>query len=135
MQMQFSREYTPRLLSFLTQKMVSMWLMQNPRRAMLVVGVFGGLFPLTTGIQAQTNSFPSGKSIPALQNTQLQHAPSIRSGPIDLSKYSSDVLNCAICRERLGLPALGPSTASANKTELMLPTVSNPTPRILTFPT
>ena len=103
--------------------------MQNPRRAMLVVGVFGGLLSLATGIHAQSNSFPSGKNIPASQNAQLQHAPSIRSGPIDLSKYSSDVLNCAICRERLGLPALGPSTASANKTELMPPTVSNPTPR------
>jgi hypothetical protein len=103
--------------------------MRNPRRAMLVVGVFWGLLPLTTGLQAQTNSLPSATSIPAIPNTLLQHVPSIRSGPIDLSKYSSDVLNCAICRERLGLPALGPSSASANKPELIQPTVSNPTQR------
>jgi hypothetical protein len=96
---------------------------------MLVVGVFWGLLPLTTGLQAQTNSLPSAISIPALPNAQLQHVPSIRSGPIDLSKYSSDVLNCAICRERLGLPALGPSTASANKPELIQPSASIPTQR------
>lgn len=101
---------------------------------MLVVGVFGGLLSLATGIHAQSNSFPSGKNIPASQNAQLQHAPSICTGPIDLCKYSSDVLNCAICRERLGPPTLGPSTASANKTELMPPTVSNPTPNSLLLP-
>ena len=103
--------------------------MRNPRKAMLVVGFLGGLLPLTSGLQAQTNSLPSATSIPAIPSAQLQHVPSIRSGPIDLSKYSSDVLNCAICRERLGLPALGPSTASANKPELIQPTVSNPTQR------
>ncbi|MFN9416248.1 MAG: hypothetical protein ACK578_01945 [Pirellula sp.] len=103
--------------------------MRNPRRAMLVVGVFCGALALASGLQAQTNTIPSATSIAAFPNAQLQHVPSIRSGPIDLSKYSSDVLNCAICRERLGLPALVPSAASTNKPELIQPSASNPTQR------
>jgi hypothetical protein len=100
----------------------------------MVVSVLGGLLPLATAIQAQTNSFPSAINVPAFPDALPHHVPSIRPGPVDLSKYSSDVLNCAICRERLGLPALAPSTAKANKIELPRSSVSNPTQKFPTQP-
>jgi hypothetical protein len=101
---------------------------------MMVVSVLGGLLPLATAIQAQTNSFLSAVNVPAVPNALPQHVPSIRSGPIDLSKYSSDVLSCAICRERLGLPAIGTSPASASKPELVQPLASTPSQKFLSPP-
>lgn len=119
--------------------------MRNPRKTMIAISVFGSLFPLTLELQAQTHSFPGTivtpglsivpqqpvaqlQTIAPLQSiapqrpiAPLQHVPSNHSGPIDLSKYSSDVLNCAVCRERLGLPALQPSTATTMKAEQVSP--------------
>ena len=113
--------------------------MRNPRKTMIAVSVLGSLFPLARELQAQTHSFPGTivtpglsmvppKSTAPLQSiapqqpiAPLQHVPSNHSGPIDLSKYSSEVLNCAVCRERLGLPALRPSTETTMKAELVSP--------------
>jgi len=62
------------------------------------------------GSQKQTGSF--------LRQTALGNAPKhLGSGPIDMNNLPADVLNCEVCRQRLGLPPLNaPATSSIKET-------------------
>ena len=50
------------------------------------------------------------------------------SGPIDMNNLSSDILNCQVCRQRLGLPPLQVSTSAMGRSDRVIgPKLVTPT--------
>ncbi len=50
------------------------------------------------------------------------------SGPIDMNNLSADILNCQVCRQRLGLPPLPVSTTSLGRSDKVIgPKLTTPT--------
>ncbi len=87
----------------------------------------------TTLGQKEVQGFPLPSPMPS-KNLLKPSAP-IRStqhlgnGPIDMNNLSADVLNCDVCRQRLGLPPLSRPTISSGKVSLPLPPVVTSQPK------
>ncbi len=90
------------------------------RRSELVAG-----FALSCGIIFASTSF--GQII--VRSDVAVAAPQhLGSGPIDMNNLSADILNCQVCRQRLGLPPLPVSTAALGRSDNVIgPKLATPT--------
>ena len=79
------------------------------RRHELVAG-----FVLSYGMIFATTSFGQIIVRSDVSATAPQH---LGSGPIDMNNLSPDILNCQVCRQRLGLPPLHVSTTALGRSD------------------
>ena len=70
-------------------------------------------------------SFPSGAVIRS-SGPSIAPQTHLGSGPIDVNNLSADILNCDVCRQRLGLPPLRSSPTLSSQTTSS-PTTTQPT--------
>jgi hypothetical protein len=100
------------------------------RNGLIATFAFGCTLPFASQAFGQTirNSFPQNR----IENIQtvtvtVQAAPRqhVGNGPIDMSNLSPEILNCEVCRQRLGLPPLNSrlNAASNSSTSSVKPTI------------
>jgi hypothetical protein len=73
---------------------------------------------------------PVAISIEPMLSNKAAPVRHVGSGPIDLSNLSADILNCDICRQRLGLPALKSQAMSNTDSALRLHSRPAPAPTV-----
>ncbi len=90
------------------------------RRSELVAGI-----ALSCGMIFASTSFGQISVRSEVSAAAPQH---LGSGPIDMNNLSADILNCQVCRQRLGLPPLPVSTAALGRSDKVIgPKLATPT--------